>query len=91
MKRVDATPRLPNAAEVVLVVATSYDHVERIAELMCRATGRRYRIRRTPCQIAIIESDLFTSTTQSACYTGLDPSSTCKVYKVGSWTLEFWD
>lgn len=90
-KTVNPTPRKPYRTEVVLVVATSYDHVERIAELMCRSTGRRCRIRATPCDVAIIETDLLTVGAKSACYTGLDPSSTCKVYKVSSWLLEFWD
>lgn len=90
-ERVNATPRLPHSPEVVLVVASSYDHIERIAELMSASTGRRCRIRRTPSEIAVIESDLLAASTKGACYLGLDPSTTCKVYKVCSCFLEFWD
>lgn len=88
---VDATPAKPHAPQIVLVVATSNDHIERIAELVSRSSGRRCRIRALPVEVAVIESDLFTMGTKSRCYAGLDPSSTCKVYKVTARLLEFWD
>lgn len=91
VERVDTPPRRPKAAEVVLVVTAGDDQIERIAELMAASTGRRCRIRRLPSEIAIVQTDLFTMRAKRACDPWLDASSTCNVYKVAAWLLEFWD